>query len=207
MRVFVFGCSATVLALSSGCASFKFDQNVVRSTRISQPPPGKALVNFHRPSNWAGAYLSPVFDGNRQFIGLLEGASEFQWVCPPGEHVFVSWSEAPITMKQAQAPSGAVAALQAQVQADKVYDVMVDLTPGWGSPPVAFAPLTRGSERRDRLAEFEGREKKVTSGMQPTADVTEYQRNRQNKAQGILQDFVQGSKRDKLRYLKPDDFR
>jgi hypothetical protein len=207
MRVLVPLPCAAALALCSGCASFSFDQNVARSQRVSQPPPGKALVNFHRPSGWAGSFLAPVFNGNRDFIGLLRGASEFQWICPPGEQVFIGWSEEPVAMKLTKGQSGSVAVLQAEVQADKIYDIMVDLTPGWGAPAVAFSPLVSGSERRNRLAEFEGREKTVTSGVQQTVPVAEYRRMRQSRADGILQDFLHGSKKDRLRYLKKEDFR
>ncbi len=99
-----------------GCASVPKTCRIV--TRISQPPPGKALVNFHRPSSYGKPVGVPIFDINGKMLVDMRGASLFQVVCDPGETVFIGWAEH-------------VTVIKADVAPDKIYDIMVDVAPGW----------------------------------------------------------------------------
>ena len=102
--------------LCVGCSGLP--KQLTKTQRIEQPPAGKALVNFHRPSTWGGGQLYPIFDLNGKMLIDLPGGCEFQQVCEPGENVFMGWAEH-------------VAVVKADVAPDKVYDVMVDVSMGW----------------------------------------------------------------------------
>ena len=108
---------------------------------LEAPPAGKALVNFHRPySFFGGGDDLPVFD-RKKLIGNTKAANTgFQYVCEPGEHVFIS-------------RAGRAAVIQANLSAGKVYDIAMDSAPGvWNdfsrsrfSPPSSLAASRENS--------------------------------------------------------------
>jgi hypothetical protein len=179
------------VTLSTGCGSLP--KHVPIITRQAAPPPGKALVNFHRPSNWGGGEFYAIFDGNGTFLCDLPGGSEFQYLADPGEHIFLGWADQ-------------VSVIKADLEADKIYDVMVDIGMGWIRGNIKLVPLAQGDERRAELPKFEKREKRVV-GMNRTDHVVQYEQKHQQKIQEIKRDFVGGEKADRLRYLRKEDAR
>ena len=177
--------------LGVGCAGIPTN---VKVSRITQPPPGKALVNFHRPTNYGGAMLLPIFDDNGKMLMDLPGGSLFQHVCDPGQHVFITWADH-------------VTVLKADVAPDKIYDILVDVSMGWVQANIFFSPLAKDSPRRAKLAEFEKREKK-TLGLNASAPrVAEYEANSQKRIADIKRDFLGGKKDERVKYLNNDDCR
>ena len=87
----------------AGCASRSQYPKVVQ--RISQPPPGKALVNFQRPSSYGKPISVPLFDINGKMLVDMRGASLNQIVCDPGEKVFIGWAEHVTVIKADLAPT------------------------------------------------------------------------------------------------------
>ncbi len=163
-------------------------------TRISQPPPGKALVNFHRPSSYGKPVGVPIFDINGKMLVDMRGASLFQVVCDPGETVFIGWAEH-------------VTVIKADVAPDKIYDIMVDVAPGWVSANIFLTPLTKGHPRRAKLAEFDRREK-WTIGINPNSPrVAEYETKNRERIEQIKKDFLGGAKSDRVIYLRKYDCR
>ncbi len=148
LRHFVLSLSVLALLWCCGCGSVRAGVPKTSKVvaRISQPPPGKALVNFHRPTSFVQAHCIPIFDINGKMLVEMRGASLFQIVCEPGETVFIGWADHVTVIKANLAP-------------DKIYDIMVDVTPGLLVAQVFFTPLTKGDPRRAQLAEFDKREK------------------------------------------------
>ena len=128
----------------AGCITRPFQD----APRIDAPPPGKVLVNFHRPDHIIGSY---VWDGS-QLVGVHDSYSLLQHVCDPGEHYFVlrvpatGWLHTYV--------------IKAQVAADGTYDIISKRAGGGGI--VSVEPVA-GSDfmMRDRLAKWERDEEPV----------------------------------------------
>jgi|GEM_PF-1157478 len=180
-------------ALMTGCASVPKTSKVVE--RISQPPPGKALVNFHRPSSYGKPVGVSIFDINGKMLVDMRGASLFQAVCDPGETVFISWTELVVTV------------IKADLASDKIYDVMVDVAPGIFTANIFLKPLTKGDPRRAKLAEFDKREKWTLAIDPASPRVAEYEAKNQKRIQEIKQDFLGGKKSERVKLLAEDDCR
>ena len=192
LRHFVLALSVVAVLWCCGCASVPKTCRIV--ARISQPPPGKALVNFHRPSSYGKPVGVPIFDINGKMLVDMRGASLFQIVCDPGEPVFIGWAEHVTVIKANLAP-------------DKIYDVMVDVAPGWVSANIFFTPLTKDHPRRAKLAEFDRREKWTIAINPDSPRVAEYEAKNRERIELIKQDFLGGSKSDRVIYLHKYDCR
>jgi hypothetical protein len=180
------------MALGCGCASVPKTSKLV--TRLAGPPPGKALVNFHRPSSYGGSIGVPIFDLEGKMLVDMRGASLYQMVCEPGEKVFVSWAEH-------------VTVIKAELAPDKTYDVMVDVAPGWVQANIYLTPLHKGDGRRARLADFERREKWTIAVNPDSPRVVEYQASNRERIAQIKKDFLGGEKSDRVKVLAQDDCR
>ncbi len=178
-------------ALMTGCGGLP--KHVTTTTRIANPPAGKALVNFHRPTGYGGQVLYPIFDGAGKFICDLPGRSAYQYACEPGKHLFIGWAEH-------------VTVLEAEVVANKTYDVMVDVGMGWGQANIKMTPLAKDDPRRTKLAEFEKREKQVVA-IQKNDHVIQYEQKNQARIQQIKSDFLGGAKSERTRSLQKGDCR
>ena len=175
-----------------GCSSIPKTTKLV--DRISQPPPGKALVNFHRPSNYGGGRLIAIFDGNGKMLMDLPGGTLFQHVCDPGEQVFMVWADH-------------VTVVKADVAPDKIYDIMVDISPGWVQINIFLTPLKKGDPRRAKLAEFDRREKRTMGLNTACPRVAEYEAAKQPQIASIKKDFLAGEKSDRVKVLQKEDCR
>jgi len=185
-------CVALTLSmlLITGCRSVPKDITMV--PRMEQPPAGKALVNFHRPSSYDWRERFAIFDINGTMLMDLPANYEFQYVCDPGKHHFIAWFDH-------------VSVVEADLAADKVYDIMVDVGMGWVRANIRMTPLLKGDERRARLAEFEKKEQVMTQNR--TAHITDYEQKRQPKIAEIKKDFLEGDKKDRVIRLGKDDCR
>jgi hypothetical protein len=180
--------------VGAGCRSTPKIPGMDREAdRLSQPPPGKALVNIHRPSGLAKRG-SAIFDGNGKLLVDLPGASLFQYVCDPGEQVFITWADR-------------VSVVIADVAPDKIYDIMADTAAGWTRPGIFFTPLTKDNPRRAKLAEFAKREKKTLALNPASPRVAQYEANNQAHLAEIRRDFLGGAKSNHVDHLQKDDCR
>lgn len=168
-------------------------KDLTKATRIDAPPSGKVLVNFHRPSSWGGAERFAIFDGNGKMLIDLPGGCEFQLVCDPGEQVFIAWADH-------------VTVVKADLAADKIYDIMIDIGMGWMRGNIQLIPLVKGDERRDKLADYERREKKVVA-LNRNKHVTDYEEKNKDRVEQIKKDFLSGDKSDRVAQLHKDDCR
>lgn len=182
---------AFALALCCGCSHLP--NHMTKTERIMAPPAGKALVNFHRPTGYAEAILYPIFFGDGSFIGELPGESIIQYVCNPGKCHFIGWMEH-------------VSVVEAEVAADKVYDLMIDVQMGWVKANINMVGLARNDPRRAKLSAFEKREKNILA-TQRAPYVIQYEQRSQARIQEIKRDFLGGEKSDRVEHVKADDCR
>ena len=136
----------------------------------------------------------PIFDVNGKMLVDMRGASLFQCVCNPGEQVFIGWAEHVTVIKADLAPN-------------KIYDVMVDVAPGWVTANIFFTPLTKGDPRRADLAKFEKREKWTIAINPDSPRVAEYETQNHERIEQIKNDFLKGEKSDRVKVLAKDDCR
>ena len=191
LRHFVLSLSVVAFVSCCGCAGLP--KQLTKVQRIEQPPAGKALVNFHRPSTWGGNQLYPIFDINGKMLIDLMGGCEFQQVCEPGENVFMGWAEH-------------VAVVKADLAPDKVYDIVVDVSMGWVKGNIFMSPLAKGDPRRSKVAEFEQREKTVL-GLNRNQHIVDFEAKNQTRVGEIKRDFLSGQKSDRVKVLSKDDCR
>jgi hypothetical protein len=188
-RAFAGTCLAA-FALATGCGTPK---QLTQEQPLAAPPAGKALVNIHRPSNAAGNVTYPIFHGSGKMLCELPRRGWFQYVCDPGEQVFIAWGEHVTVVKGDLAP-------------DKVYDIMADFRLGWVRNDFALVPLAKGDERRSELADFEKRER-FTGSMARTDYIVRYESEHQGKIEEIKRDFLHGEKAERVSFIRPDDCR
>lgn len=176
-----------------------------KSQRLTAPPPGKALVNFH--STYDGWYPYQIYDQEGRNICEMPGWSQFQYVCSPGEHVFMGWADW-------------VTVVEANLAPDKVYDIMVDRPSlGMMKPGIVMNPVLKDDPRRLAMAEFEDRivsqRKNLRVRLIPAYPFTDYpnsaaayEKREAGRIAEIKRDFLNGGeKADRVKLLGPDDCR
>jgi hypothetical protein len=199
LRHFVLSLSIVAVLWCCGCAtSVPKAPNVV--ARISRPPPGKALVNFHRPSSYAKSIGVPVFDVNGKMLADMRDASLFRIVCDPGETVFISWVQFVNWAEHATV-------IKADLAPDKIYDIMVDVAPAWVSANIVLTPLAKGDPRRAKLAELERQEECALPVKAGSSRVVECEAKNHERIEQIKRDFLGGEKSGRVKVLAKDDCR
>jgi hypothetical protein len=188
-RLFAVGLGLALTLPVTGHAGSR----LLKVTRISAPPAGKVLINFHRPSSYGGMEKLPIFDGQGTMLIDLPGKAEYQLVCEPGEHLFIAWADH-------------VSVVKADVAPDKIYDIMVDTAPGWMRANIRLVPLTKDASRREKLEDFERREKRLYT-LDRNKYVTKYEEKNQKRIEDVKRDFIDGKKSDRVSYLNKDDAR
>lgn len=156
---------------------------------IDVPPQDKALINFLRPSDHMGDMPLSIYDSAGACLVHLLGKTRFQLVCEPGEHVVIG--SYPLN----------VSVVKAQVEAGKVYDIMIDRK-GFG---FALVPLAKGDARRSRLPEFERQARAVV--YLRTERVAKYEKKQKPDIEKIKRDFLGGKKSERLSIIQKDDCR
>jgi hypothetical protein len=179
-------------ALLTGCASKRPNYEWVArkpgTGRIQAPPEGKALVNFHRIG---GAFTFALCNRDGAFLCDVPPYGEFQYLCDPGEQVFIGWL--------LQSP---VSVVQAQVDAGKVYDILI-FESAWERPHLV--PLSNQDPRRAHLTEYEAQEDLVS--LNRLLRVAKSEAQVQPKIEEIRRDFLGGPKSDRFQKLGKDDCR
>ncbi len=161
---------------------------------ITAPPAGKALVNFQRPSDYGGHREYAIFD-RTTLLGTNFGEQRFQYVCDPGEHVFIGYLTDSIW--------ATVSVIKATLLPDKVYDCIVDA--GYFTSSIALNPLKKDEERREELPDWEDDSDLMVKNEAGNAAFYEADRRADNEE--ILKDFLEGEKTDRVKILAPDDCR
>lgn len=188
--------STLILALSltlilAGCGTTRFMAKA-HDGAMSAPPVGQVLVNIIRPSGFAGGQDMPVFDGTAgTLIGNLRGKERVQYVCPPGERMFIGWGES---------KSGVAATLAA----GKVYDLICDSGIGFWRASVSLRPIPKIDERRAKLPGWES--STTLLRFAGGADATAWTSGKIDDVKKIADEF-RVAPTDRVMTLKADDCR
>ena len=135
------GAIVVYLVFATGCVASS--DYMVESPTLAPPPPNvqAATVVFVRPSAFASGVKMTVMDGTGRFLGDSLPEMYFAAQVPPGEHVFVGWSEN-------------TAALRAYLEAGRVYYVEVAPKMGVWSPRVQLLAIKPRAENWEEVAEW-----------------------------------------------------
>ena len=112
------------LAMVAGCFGIANEAYMAEASPAAQPAPGKAMVKVVRMGGSGLPGMVPVWD-REKLVGHSNVGTVIVYECDPGEHLFVATAR------------GGSAVLKANVQADKVYDIVVELRQGTFSGPKA----------------------------------------------------------------------
>ena len=227
-------------ALGSGCttflgsssAGFKGDtteifgsgpKTSVETERINQPPPGKALVNFHFPKDamlntldsldalfdtdaearesekksTLSAGEVAIFDGSSQLLIYLPQDCVFQHVCDPGEQVFMAW----------RGPRSRATVVKADLLPDEIYDILVGKTAaGLTYDNASLIPMAKENPKRAKLAKYEVRAILPVALNSSSPRVANLEAQMAGQIEKTQTDLLNG-KTNRVLYLHPDDHR
>lgn len=184
---------AVAVFATAGC-SVPLMRPAVGAEVYAGPPPGKALVNFHRPSKVGRRRVYSVFDGTT-FLGNSVGVARFQVVADPGDHTFIGFLE--------DSRKGQISVVQATLAADKTYDCIVDT--GFFKSSFLLNPIKLGDRRYPKLLDWSRDEEEYV--IDTTQDVVGYEAARQVANERIIANFLRGASRDRLKFLDVLDCR
>ncbi len=110
------------------------------------PPPGddEAKVIVFRTAAFGGAEHFPVYElvnDEGKLLGFTETDRYFEYRCPPGRHLFVTWGEGE-------------AFIEADLEAGRTYFIRAYSKFGVLSARPGFAPVGEASEDWDKLEEI-----------------------------------------------------
>ena len=96
--------------------------------------------------------------------------------------------------------------IEASLQPDKVYDVVIDISMGWWTANIYLTPIVAEAKRRADLSDWEAKEDLLIFDAEDPgiARIEDKYRERNEKA---IEDFVNGDKNDRLGHLEPGDHR
>jgi hypothetical protein len=106
---------AAVLGVPLATSACSVSSQYMTKLEVPQPipvDPNAATVVFVRPSGYGGRIKTVILDNAGRFLGESWGKTYFATREPPGEHIFVAWSEG-------------TPALKAMLEAGKVYYVEI----------------------------------------------------------------------------------
>jgi hypothetical protein len=157
---------------------------------MNNPPDGKVLVNFHRPSGWSGGYEFNLWDGEH-LIGFNSGKTLVQHVCEPGDHTFIARGQS-------------VTVAKGSLLAGKVYDLVCNVRPGVFGATVVIDVVGKSDERRGELAEWMEDERTLRM---TDENHREFEQGEVAEIRNIIQDFTTGEKSGRLHRINSDDHR
>jgi hypothetical protein len=159
------------------------------------PPPGpdEAKVIVYRIAAFGGAENFPVYElrngSDGKLLGFTETDRYFEYRCPPGKHLFVTWGEGD-------------AFIEAELEGGKTYFIRAYSKFGVLSARPGFAPVGRNSEHWEEI-------EKVLPTLQcrelDPREAAEYELRKVDHLRKTIASYEEGKK--KPRYLTPEDGR
>jgi hypothetical protein len=125
-------CALPLLLTACGTTSY------MRDAQPKPPPPAgeaKVIVYSHSGKHF------PIFDateGDGKLMGFTENECYFEYLCPPGKRVFLTWGESN-------------AFIEADLLPQKTYYIRGYPKMGFWSARPGFAPVTKDSEAMQKL--------------------------------------------------------
>jgi hypothetical protein len=188
LRLFLVAVAALLLG---GCGTTRF-MAVPAQPALAAPPAGQVLVNIIRPSGFAGDQDMPIFDGTAGvLIGNLRGKERMQYVCPPGERMFIGWGEH---------KSGVAATLTA----DRIYDLICDSGVGFWRASVSLRPIPKDDARRKKLPAWENNSRLLQFANDPDANA--WGAGKTGAVRNLVEEFRKAPT-DRVLVLKAEDHR
>ena len=138
--------AALLLLTLAGCLHYQTEY-----MRDGATPPavkdGEAIVVVFRPSTFGGNVQFPIFefrDSEVDLMGFSESGCYFEYRCPAGKHVFLTWGES-------------TAYIEADLAPKKTYYIRCFAKMGILAPHPKFDPVCPGTEEWKNLdAELKG---------------------------------------------------
>lgn len=164
--------------------------------RDAQPKPapaaGESKVIVYRSANWGGGKHFPIYDATEpegKLIGFTETDCYFEYLCPPGKRVFLTWGESN-------------AFIEADLLPQKTYYIRAYSKYGFWSARPGFAPVTKDSEYMQKVDELWPSLRCRELDPEKAADYSGRKEERMKKVQAAYEE----GKKAPL-YLKPEDGR
>jgi len=185
--------AACLLLALPACSLSSFMRDVDGDQALARPPAGKAIVNFHRPDAWAArGFEYSIFD-REKLIGSSRAGTWFQYVCEPGEHLFLGTALVD-------------SAILAQVAPDQVYDILVTVGLDFRHwHDIELDPITRKDAKFGEPAQWELQQQLRV--FVPNDYARTYEQAHSAWARRAIHEFEHGSDRPRLQRLEPDDHR
>ena len=160
----------------------------------AKPPPGagEAKVVVYRSANWGGGKHFPIYDateGEGKLIGFTETDCYFEYLCPAGKRIFLTWGEGN-------------AFIDADLLPQKTYYIRAFSKYGVWSARPGFEPVTKDTEWMRKLDEVFPTLRCRELDPEKAADYTGRKEDRLKKVQASYEE----GKKAPL-YLKPEDGR
>ena len=147
----------------------------------------KILQGVARPT-----YPAYVWDGEK-FVGELGNGHGLSFLCAPGKHTFVC-----------STPSVA-SAVEANLRAGKTYDFYISKSKlGMWETAFDLNPINSGDSRREEVEGWLENQKAVKLNPEKAAV---YEESHRNLIRGIIHDFTEGSKKERLTHMAASDHR
>jgi hypothetical protein len=151
-----------------------------------------AKVIVFRPSTFAGTTQFPIYEYTQEdatLMGFAESGCYFEYLCPPGRHLFLTWGEGE-------------AYIEADLVEDRTYFIRCFARFGVFSPRPAFSPVHRGSEEMKNLdQELRGLKWRELDSCRADS----YAEAKEDRARKARQSYEEGRKAP--RFLGPEDGR
>jgi len=157
---------------------------------VTKPPSDKALVLIHRPRAYQGyALYTGVWD-SKQFIADLGNGHSVAYECEPGTHYFINRSVE------------RVGVIEAKLLPAQTYDLRLE-TAGAFIASFQIEPIKHDDRESKEVPKWEKENLWVTRAPAAAA----HEQERQKEIELIINDFVSGEKKNRVRHLGPDDHR
>lgn len=168
--------------LAAGCMS-----TYMRDSQPTSPPgPGECKVVVYR-SSYAGYQITfPIYDGEK-FMGFTEVGNAFEYRCPPGKHLFLSWSENEKVVDATLAPG-------------KTYYLESYAKIGFFVQAAGLDPISRHHNDWPRVEEIVAKLRWREAVPEKAA---EHEERRREKARKIMQEHAEG--REDPKFMMPED--
>jgi hypothetical protein len=134
--------AAAILLLPLAACIHLETENMRDGTKRPSPKEGEAIVVVFRPSTFGGNTQFPIFefrDDEVSLMGFSESGCYFEYRCPAGKHVFLTWGEG-------------TAYIEADLAAKKTYYIRCYARLGILAPRPRFDPVCPDSEEWKTLA-------------------------------------------------------
>lgn len=146
------------------------------------PEPGKALINFMRPSSFGGAIQSTLYDGDT-YIGTISANTRLCYQAEPGQHLFMIVGESADFM-------------QANLLPNKTYYVNVAPRPGFLKSRFSLRPMN-GQVPQDKIDKWVRATKEVKVNEKGKLWANQNAASVQNQKKKYLPKWNQKSEKDK----------